>query len=133
MSALVLLLLSVLTTASASKIPLALAPSTIAKGGAVKILVTGAKTAGGLTVHLVDGKVTVASVDAGVGADSLVVSLSVPATATTTGSYTLELTKTITGVKLSSRPVTLVESSADDVGSNIALIVETDKPVYKPG
>ena len=122
-----------MTTASASAVPLVVAPSKLAKGGAVKILVTGAKTAGGLTVHLVDGKATVASVDAGVGADSLVVSLSVPATATTTGSYTLELLKTITGVKLSSRTVTLVESSADDVGSNNALIVETDKPAYKPG
>jgi hypothetical protein len=133
MSALVLLVVAVLTTASASAVPLVVAPSKLAKGGAVKILVTGAKTAGGLTVHLVDGKATVASVDAGVGADSLVVSLSVPATATTTGSYTLELFKTITGVKLSSRTVTLVESSADDVGSNNALIVETDKPAYKPG
>lgn len=132
----------VMTLAEASVVPLVVTSSIISPGGSLRILVTGAKTAGGLTVRLVDSSegnpssVTpvVASVNAGSASDSLVVTLSVPATTTTTGSYSLELTHAASGETLSSRPVQVVagETHSLDVASN-ALLIETDKKVYKPG
>jgi hypothetical protein len=128
----VLLLAARLTACvSASPVPLAVGPSTFAAGVAAKLLLTGAATAGGLRVSLVSST-SKSATPVAFASDFLTVSLPVSAEP---GDYTLELHQisTTSGGDdlLSSRPVKVV--AAEVAPPALALIVETDKAVYKPG
>lgn len=130
---LTLALLTSLATifAFAGDAPFVVAPFSISTGGSFQVLVGGAADVGGLQVRLVSNSRSAppVAVTNAEGSNFLQLSLAVPAT-TTSGSYSLELLKSSTGEKLSTKPVEVV------VGAELAaaaVIVETDKPVYKPG
>ena len=113
--------------------PLVVAPAKITVGQSVGLLVNGAATAGGLKVDLVDSTDSVlASVTAAsAGGEAQTVQLAVPSSASPGSQQRLQIFKTSAPTTaLATHTVTLVKAEETDAS---ALIVETDKPVYKPG
>ena len=113
--------------------PLVVAPAKITVGQSVGLLVNGAATAGGLKVDLVDSTDSVlASVTAAsAGGEAQTVQLAVPSSASPGSQQRLQIFKTSAPTTaLATHTVTLVKAEEMDAS---ALIVETDKPVYKPG
>jgi hypothetical protein len=112
--------------------PLVLAPAKITVGATVGLLVNGAATAGGLKADLMDSAdKVIASVTAPSGSgDAQTVQLAVPSSAPP-GSARIKIYKTSAPVTaFATHAVTLIKAENMDVS---ALIIETDKPVYKPG
>ena len=112
--------------------PLVLAPAKITVGATVGLLVNGAATAGGLKADLMDSAdKVIASVTAPSGSgDAQTVQLAVPSSAPP-GSALIKIYKTSApATAFATHAVTLIKAENMDVS---ALIIETDKPVYKPG
>ncbi|ACO61102.1 alpha-2 macroglobulin family-like protein [Micromonas commoda] len=112
--------------------PLVLAPAKITVGATVGLLVNGAATAGGLKADLMDSAdKVIASVTAPPGSgDAQTVQLAVPSSAPP-GSARIKIYKTSApATAFATHAVTLIKAENMDVS---ALIIETDKPVYKPG
>jgi hypothetical protein len=146
------LVLALLPLTAVARAPLVVAPSRMMPGSSVGVLVQGAATVGynggGLRVRLVTtvtdksaaAAVIAASVDAPapfIADDAVVVQLPVPAE-TAPGAYTLQLMKLApteagdgtNAVAMANHSITVTAPEA--AGSDV-LIIETDKPVYKPG